>query len=75
MNLSRKFIEEHFPNPNSTVSTRREFLAKTGMGFGMLSLATLLKPTHLFAASPGESGAFSVPVHFPAKAKHVIHIF
>lgn len=77
MALSRKFIEEHFPNPKYTVSTRREFLAKTGMGFGMLSLAALLRPTQLFAAAPavGESGGFSVPVHFPAKAKHVIHIF
>lgn len=82
MSLSQKYIEEHFPNPRSTVSTRREFLAKTGMGFGMLSLAALLKPTELFAgtagasgAAAGEAGAFSVPVHFPAKAKHVIHIF
>ena len=39
MSYSQKFIEEHFFNPKSTVSTRREFLAKTGMGFGMLSLA------------------------------------
>jgi len=75
MNLSQKFIEEHFPNPKSTVSTRREFLAKTGMGFGMLSLASLLKPAELLGAAPGESSGFSVPVHFPAKAKHVIHIF
>ncbi|MBC8128599.1 MAG: DUF1501 domain-containing protein [Gloeobacteraceae cyanobacterium ES-bin-144] len=48
------------------------------MGFGMLSLASLLRPTQLLGASSasvGETGAFSVPVHFPAKAKHVIHIF
>ncbi len=79
MTPSRKYIEEHFPNPKSTVSTRREFLAKTGMGFGMLSLASLLRPTGLVAAptapSPVETAGFSVPVHFPAKAKHVIHIF
>jgi hypothetical protein len=77
MSYSQKFIEEHFFNPKSTVSTRREFLAKTGMGFGMLSLASLLKPSELIAASGAgaDKGNFSVPVHFPAKAKHVIHIF
>jgi hypothetical protein len=79
MTPSRKFIEEHFPNPKYTVSTRREFLAKTGMGFGLLSLTSLLRPTGLLAvttpAVSGEAAGFSVPVHFPAKAKHVIHIF
>ncbi len=76
MSYSSKFITEHFFNPQSTVSTRREFLAKTGMGFGMLSLASLLKPSDLIAATAADDGKFSVPVHFPAaKAKHVIHIF
>lgn len=74
MKYSQKFIEEHFPNPKSMVSTRREFLAKTGMGFGMLSLASLLTPTEGIAATAGV-GSFSVPLHFPSKTKHVIHIF
>ena len=41
----------------------------------MLSLASLLKPSSLIGATGAESSTFSVPVHFPAKAKHVIHIF
>ncbi len=73
MSLSQKYIEEHFPNPKYTVSTRREFLARTGAGFGLLSLAGLLRPTALFGAT-GESKV-AIPLHFPAKAKHVIHIF
>lgn len=51
--------------------TRREFLMKSGMGFGALGLAAFL---------PGESQAAVDPFspkspHFPAKAKRVIHIF
>jgi hypothetical protein len=72
MKPSEKFLAEHYPNPNYTVSTRREFLAKTGAGLGLLSLASLLKPGTLMGSTP--SGV-SVPLHFPAKAKHVIHIF
>lgn len=77
MNISRKFFEEHYPNPKYTSSTRREFLAKTGMGFGMLSLASMLRPTGLLGATGvgSDAGGFSVPVNFPAKAKHVIHVF
>ena len=46
--------------------TRREFLRRCGMGFGSLALADLL--------SPAAHGAGSTP-HFPARAKHVIHVF
>jgi len=57
--------------------SRREMLQQAGMGFGALALAPLL-------ASSSASGALkaaqadprrgSLP-HFPAKAKHVIHLF
>jgi DNA-binding transcriptional MerR regulator len=73
MTSADKFHEEHYPNPKYTVSTRREFLARSGGGFGLLSLAALLRPTGLWAAD-AQSG-LNVPLHFPAKAKHVIHIF
>lgn len=43
--------------------SRKEFLAKCGMGMGLLGLAPLLEP--LQGATP----------QYPAKAKHVIHIF
>jgi len=59
--------------------TRRQFLTRTGMGLGALSLAGILDPADLVAAKV----AAKVPVgpltprpsHFPGKAKAVIHIF
>src|SRR3954466_10770677 len=58
--------------PQFTLSSRREFLARCGMGFGALGLAGLLSEEVLAATSaPHSSGT----THFPAKASHVIHIF
>ncbi len=51
--------------------SRREFLARFGMGFGTLGLATLLARS----ASAEEPGRSAPGPHFPARAKHVIHIF
>lgn len=57
--------------------TRREFLNKCGMGMGSLGLASMLGG--LF--KPGAQASTMVnPLaarapHFPAKAKHVIHLF
>lgn len=42
------------------------------MGLGALGLASLLSEEVLAAVSPATGGQ---PTHFPAKAKHVIHIF
>ena len=60
--------------------SRRELLARSGVGFGMLGLAHLMGAEGLLV---GEVSAAPAPVnpmlprqpHFPAKAKHVIHIF
>lgn len=49
------------------IMTKRQFLSRFGMGMGMLGAASL------FENSLG--AAESLPTHFPAKAKHVIHIF
>ena len=49
----------HQPN------NRREFLRRCGMGFGSLALADLLS----------QSAQAGAATHFPARAKHVIHIF
>jgi hypothetical protein len=50
------------PNP----STRRDFLKRCGLGFGCLALADLVcRP-----ACAGESG-----LHFPPRARSVIHVF
>jgi hypothetical protein len=65
------------PRPSPFV-TRREMLRRTGTGLGALGLVGLLSDAGLLAA-PAEGGA-SNPLaprkpHFPAKAKHVIHIY
>jgi hypothetical protein len=51
--------------------SRRELLARTGTGLGVLGLAGLLTPN---AAAAGDPLAPKVP-HFAPKAKHVIHLF
>jgi hypothetical protein len=40
--LSDKFIREHTASLKDIIFTRREFLEKTGMGMGALSLASIL---------------------------------
>lgn len=47
--------------------TRREFLTKTSLGIGAVSLASLLNPTSLFAAG-------NKP-HFVPKAKRIIYLY
>jgi uncharacterized protein DUF1501 len=58
--------------PEDTLCSRRQFLARCGMGLGVLGLASLLSEEVLAATG---SGPLVKPTHFPAKAKHVIHIF
>src|SRR5690242_4368326 len=50
-------------------ASRREFLARCGMGFGALGLVNLLAEDILTA------GGQAKPLQFSAKARHVIHIF
>jgi len=53
-------------------SSRRQFLARCGMGMGALGLASLFSEEALAAIqNPGQVKT----THFPARAKHVIHIF
>jgi hypothetical protein len=49
---------------------RRQWITQCGMGFGALAFADLCSST----ARADESRGF-VPPHFPAKAKHIIHVF
>jgi hypothetical protein len=78
MSADNKYIREHLPKLEDLFITRRQFLQRAGMGFGALSLAALLGE-ELFGARAGavESAASLIPraPHFPAKAKHVVHIF
>ncbi len=57
--------------------TRRDFLARCGMGFGAMALGSVLGDSG--AATARASGAIHTlgarAPHFPAKAKRVIHIF
>lgn len=49
--------------------SRRELLTRTGAGFGALGLGQML-------GAPKDGSSLSQkPAHFPAKAKHVIHLF
>src|SRR5205809_4923537 len=74
LNPCAKYIAEHTPQPGDVIVTRRDFLQRTGMGMGALTLGTMLSDLlgpNAVAASPL---APRLP-HFAAKAKHVIHIF
>src|SRR5467141_1175635 len=57
--------------------SRRDFLARSGMGMGGLALASLLGETGLLAAEPaGSLNPLAVKKPpLPAKAKRVIHLF
>jgi hypothetical protein len=63
----------------SSCLSRRELLARSGMGFGMLGLAGLLSADGWLA--PAEAAtSYANPMapkepHFQARAKHVIHLF
>lgn len=63
----KEYCNQDQIKPTDLIMTKRQFLTKFGMGMGMLGAASL------FENSLG--GAESLPTHFPAKAKHVIHIF
>src|SRR5436305_14327950 len=54
--------------------SRREMLARTGTGLGMLGLAGLLAEESRAATVAANPLAPKKP-HFPAKAKHVVHLF
>ena len=57
---------------------RRHWMRRCGMGFGGLALSGMLaSEKQMFAQSESEPLASSgaLPLHFPATAKHVIHVF
>ena len=61
----------HHPLP----LTRREALARTGMGLGWLGAASLMQHESASAGSVVASSMAPRPPHFPARARAVIHIF
>jgi len=72
-----KYIREHTPRLEDLFITRRQFLQRAGMGFGMLGLATLLNEESFSSTAKAEEAASLTPrtPPSPAKAKHVVHIF
>ncbi len=54
---------------------RRDFLAKTTLGLGAITLASLLQPTSLFGKSQDPSQGILGSPHFAPKAKRVIYLF
>jgi hypothetical protein len=58
--------------------SRRELLRRTGTGLGLVGLAGLLAesgPARAAASGVDANPLAPKPTHFPAKAKHVIHIY
>jgi len=77
MNTGNKYLQDHSVRWQDRFITRRQFLQRAGMGFGMLGLATMVGEDLLGSKACAEEIATLTPRNppFPAKAKHVIHIF
>src|SRR4029450_10833938 len=79
--MNDKYLREHTPTLDDIIFTRRDFLVRTGLGMGALSLASLfgLNPFDGQAATTGPGKILSPLApkkpHFPVKAKSIIHIF
>jgi len=69
-------MQPHKPQLDDAFLTRREFLGRCGMGMGALSLATFFGGVQAHAETGGYVSPLTPkPSQFPARAKHVIHIF
>ena len=62
--------------------TRRDFLTKTSLGLGALTMGSMLDPMGLFGNDKSPSGVPNLngggvlgQVHFPPKVKRVIYLF
>ncbi len=79
MNAADKHKQEHSAQLADYFLTRRQFLNRACMGFGALGLAAMFGEGMLLnetkAAEAGADSLLPRAPHFPAKAKHVVHIF
>src|ERR1700709_2098249 len=55
--------------------SRREMLQRSATGLGSLGLATLLPDPGLLDQVPSANPLAPKAPHFPAKAKHIIHLY
>ena len=67
----KKLTMPHF----KPVTSRRDFLANAGSGFGAFALGSLLAADGYAAAVKGKNPLAPKPPHFPPKAKSVIFLF
>lgn len=72
--------QHHQPNPEHLFLTRRQLLQQATIGIGSMGLASIMSSEGLLAATGQVSGYATSPLapkqpHFPAKAKHLIHLF
>jgi hypothetical protein len=67
-------ISNHTFHPEHLALTRRELLQRCGMGLGAMALGGMLAP-EATTASEATNPLLPKAPHFPAKAKHVIHLF
>src|SRR5882762_10816939 len=72
----------HFvASPGPAFASRRQFLQRTGSGFGLLALASILDQGGLLRAAENVSSRIAFnpleprPGHFPVKVKSVIWLF
>src|SRR5262245_5429347 len=72
--MNNSFVRSAIDNPRSAIS-RRELLRSCGMGFGALALGDLLAQSARSDNPQSLNPMAPKSPHFPARAKHVIHIF
>jgi len=60
-------------DPNDLMLSRRELLQRGGFGLGAVALSGLMQS--LAASENSPNPLLPKAPHFPAKAKHLIHIF
>src|SRR5678815_2122697 len=79
MNANDKYKQEHSAQLSDYFLTRRQFLNRAAMGFGALGLAALFGEGIFLNDAQAADGSAGLLLpkqpHFPAKAKHVVHIF
>ncbi len=68
-------IPRLFAPPPPSCHSRRDFLSRSGSGFGLLALASLLGEQSPALAAESTDPMAPRPSHFPAKAKSVIWLF
>src|SRR6201986_821947 len=69
-------IPRFFAPPPPSCCSRGNFLSRSGSGFGLLALASLLgEQSPALAAGDSTDPMAPRPPHFPAKAKSVIWLF